>query len=243
MDELKIKLFKNFENLNPEFIYKLRENDSLIHFTKNFLVNQICNQYKLDFDYKEANNNFCKKNKIKNKTDLTNYLKLKGMLIDDHKRNLINSEKIFNFARENFSKKAEQSFIKNKNLLDIYSYEYVSTLDSDFAYEIYFQLESLEINFSDLRQKSLEEKTKISFDSIRSSNLIKVNSVFRENLIRLKVNEFTQPFKLNNEWLIIFLNEKKDVKFDKITMSKMVLALFDEWINILTIELATKSLN
>lgn len=243
MDELKIKLFNNFENLNPEFIYKLRENDSLIHFTKNYLVNQICNQFNLHVDYKKANNNFCKKNKITNKTDLNNYLKLKGMLIDDHKRNLINSEKIFNFAKENFSKKAEQSFIKNKNLLDIYSYEYVSTLDSDFAYEIYFQLESSEINFSDLRQKSLEEKTKISFDSIRSSNLIKVNSVFRENLIRLKVNEFTQPFKLNNEWSIIFLNEKKDVKFDQITMSKMVLALFDEWINILTIELVKKSLN
>ena len=61
MDELKIKLIKNFENLNSEFIYKLRENDSLIHFTKNFLVNQICNQFNLDVDYKKANNNFCKK--------------------------------------------------------------------------------------------------------------------------------------------------------------------------------------
>ena len=98
MDEFKIELIKDFESLNSEFLHILRENDSLIHFTKNFIVNQICNQSNFEVDYKKTNDNFCKKNKIINKKDLTNHLKLKGMLIDDHKRKLINSEKIFSIA-------------------------------------------------------------------------------------------------------------------------------------------------
>ncbi len=243
MDEFKRKINEELDNIDKKFFIELRRNDSLIHFLKNFIVNNICKEFNYDVDYKKANENFCKKNRLINNADLKNSLANKGMMIEDHIRNLVNSEKLFQIAQIHFSKKAETNFVENKNILNLYTYDLINTNDSDFAYEMYFQIESSEINFSQLKNKSLEEKSNFLFSSVKNKNLIKQNSVFIEKILGLEKNEFTQPFKLNNQWSIIFLKDKKEVKFDQITKSKMVLALFDEWINLLSIELVKKFLD
>ncbi len=132
--------------LNYEILEKLRENDSLIHFIRNFIVNIICKNVDLEINFDEVNKSFCERNNIQNEDAFLRYLEFKGMKMQDHKRNLINGEKIYYIANNKFSKKAESEFINNKNFLGTYKYDLLRFFESDLAHEIYFQLESEEIN-------------------------------------------------------------------------------------------------
>lgn len=228
-------------NSNKDLIAKLRENDSLIHFTRNLIVNLLCNQVELEIDFNKAHKSFCKKNNISKEDELSTYLKLKGMLLEDHKRNLINSEKIMHIAHNQFSKKAESDFINNKSFLDIYTYYFLNFADSDSAHEIYFRLESNEINFDQLIVDNAEELN-FKFGKVGPTDLLKITPNIREQLVNLKLGNFTAPFNFNNNWTIIFLKDKKEAIFDGITKSKMVLALFDEWITVLTVDSLKKFL-
>ena len=233
---------KEINNLNYEFLEKLRENDSLIHFIRNFIVNIICKEVDLEINFDEINKSFCKKNKLKTEADFSRYLVLKGMMMEDHKRNLINGEKIYYIANNKFSKKAESEFINNKNFLGLYRYDLLSIFESDLAHEIYFQLESEEINISDLKKKQHSTKSKINISSYGPNDLIKTNPNIREKLVNLDNREFCYPFKFNDFWIIIYLLDKKEAEFNHLTKSKMVLALFEEWINLLSIESVKKIL-
>ena len=233
---------KEINNLNYEFLEKLRENDSLIHFIKNFIVNIICKEVDLEINFDDVNKSFCKKNNIKTEAGFSRYLELKGMMMEDHKRNLINGEKIYYIANNKFSKKAESEFINNKNFLGIYKYDLLSIFESDLAHEIYFQLESEEINILDLKKKQYSMKSKLNISSYGPNDLIKTIPNIREKLVGLDNGEFCYPFKFNDFWIIVYLIEKKEAEFNHLTKSKMVLALFEEWINLLSVETVKKIL-
>ena len=222
-------------NLKPELIKKLRENDSLIHFVRNFIVNILCSEIDLDFNYEAMNKSFCSNNKIDNDDKFLRYLNLKGMRVEDHKRNLINSQKILSIANNKFSKKAENEFLHKKNILNLYSYTIINIFDSDLAYEIYFQLESNEINFETLKLKESSEKSQYKISSVGPMNLLKTNIALSDKIIKLNPGELSEPFKLNNDWLILFLNEKKEAVFNDHTKSQMTVSLFEEWINLLSV--------
>ena len=238
---MKIKEIIDKELNSKHLITKLRENDSLIHYTKNLIVNHLCKQIDLEVDFKKAHKSFCKKNNISKEEELTKYLILKGMLYDDHKRNLINSEKIIHIAHNEFSEKAKSDFLNNKTFLDIYTYYFLNFLDSDSAHEIYFRLESKEMNLDSLNaDNSIEIDFK--YGKVGPTDLLKIKPIIRDQLINLELGNFTSPFKFNNNWIILFLKDKKDAIFDGITKSKMVLALFDEWINVITVDSLKKFL-
>ncbi len=238
---MKIKEIIDKELNSKDLITKLRENDSLIHYTKNLIVNNLCNQIDLQVDFKKAHKSFCKKNNITKEEELSKYLILKGMLYDDHKRNLINSEKIIHIAHNEFSEKAKSDFLNNKTFLDIYTYYFLNFLDSNSAHEIYFRLESKEINLDSLNADNSEE-IKFKYGKVGPTDLLNITPIIRDQLINLELGDFTSPFKFNNNWIIIFLTDKKDAIFDGITKSKMVLALFDEWITVITVDSLKKFL-
>ena len=233
---------KELNKLSHEFLEKLRENDSLNHFIRNFIVNIICKEVDLEINFDEFNKSFCKKNNIQTEADFSKYLELKGMTIDDHKRNLVNGEKIYYIAKNKFSKKAESEFINNKNILGLYKYDLLSISESDLAHEIYFQLESEETNIMDLKKKQYSMKSKLNISSYGPNDLVKTNPNIREKLVSLHNGEFSYPFKFSEFWMIVYLKEKKEAEFNQLTKTKMILALFEEWINLLTVESVKKFL-
>ena len=236
MNELTDNLEPKIASLPIDFINTLRENDSLIHFMKNFIINNICQKTNLEINFEDLNKSFCLSNKIKDKDQFLKYLKVKGMLPDDHKRNLINSRKVLFIAKNKFSEKAKSDFIKNKDLLDLYTYEFIEFNESDYAHEIFFQLESRESSFEGFCQKYGNEPKKIKTYGIKGPmNLLRTNPLIMEKLLKTSVNVVIPPFKVENIWLIIILKKKSEAKFDEFTESKMVLSLFDEWINLLTV--------
>ena len=66
-------------------------------------------------------------------------------------------------------------------------------------------------------------------------NLLNTDSLLSEKIINLKIDEFSEPFKFNKNWVILLLKEKKEVEFNEERKSQMVLSLFEEWINLLAV--------
>jgi len=243
MNDLVEDINLRLESLPELFLVSLRENDSLIHFMRNFIINILCERKNIEFNFKESNKEFCKNNNIKDEVQLSRYLKVKGMLMNDHERNLLNSKKVLIIAEEQFSEKAKSDFIKNKNLLDMYTYKYIEFFDSDFAHEIFFQLDSGESTFDKLFSNDLKAISNVkSYGKVGPLDLAKINPIIKEKILKTNLNEVIAPFKAGDFWFLIMLEAKKEAQFDELTKTKMVLSLFDEWISVLAVKSIQKFL-
>ena len=68
------------------------------------------------------------------------------------------------------------------------------------------------------------------------------SNVIRNSTKQINLNKVIAPFKVGDIWLLIMLEAKKEAKFDELTKTKMVLSLFDEWINLLAVDSIQKFL-
>ena len=234
--EIEVKL----NNLSDEFINLLKKNNLLNQFLRNFITNIICSKVDLNINLDEINEDFCKKNNLLDEKALLQNLSLRGINMDDHKRNLENSEKIKYIALQEFSKNAETEFINSKTLLDQYTYSLITVKESDLAHEIYLQLDSEEAEFSSLAKKySLEGNTN-KMGIIGPQSLASAHPVLKEKLLTAKNGELLIPFRVDSWWAIIRLEEKIEAKLDDFRRQKITLSLFDKWVNILTVNLSKK---
>ena len=144
MIDLEKDITEKVNGISNEFIILLKENGLLNQFLKNFITNIICSKVDFKINFDEINKDFCIKNKITSENDLLKFLSLKGISLEDHKKNLENSEKIKRIALQEFSKNAETEFINSKTLLDQYTYSLITVKESDLAYELYLQIDSKE---------------------------------------------------------------------------------------------------
>lgn len=240
MVDLEKDIEEKLNDLSDEFINLLRKNNLLNQFLRNFITNIICSKVDLNINIDEINEAFCKKNNLLDEKALLQNLSLRGINMDDHKRNLENSEKIKYIALQEFSKNAETEFINSKTLLDQYTYSLITVKESDLAHEIYLQLDSEEAEFSSLAKKySLEGNTN-KMGIIGPQSLASAHPVLKENLLTAKNGELLNPFRVDNWWVIVRLEEKIEAKLDDLTRQKITLSLFDKWVNILTVNSSKK---
>ena len=240
MVNLEKDIEEKLNNLSDEFINLLRKNNLLNQFLRNFITNIICSNVDLNINIDEINEDFCKKNNLLDEKALLQNLSLRGINMDDHKRNLENSEKIKYIALQEFSKNAETEFINSKTLLDQYTYSLITVKESDLAHEIYLQLDSEEAEFSSLAKKySLEGNTN-KMGIIGPQSLASAHPVLKENLLTAKNGELLNPFRVDSWWVIVRLEEKIEAKLDDLTRQKITLSLFDKWVNILTVNSSKK---
>ena len=235
MIDLENVIEEKLNNLSDEFINLLRENNLLNQFLRNFITNIICSKVDLKINIEEINKDFCAKNKIIDEKDLAKFLSIKGISLEDHKKNIENSEKIKYIALQEFSKNAETEFINTKTLLDQYTYSLITVKESDLAYELYLQIESEEAEFSSLAKKYSSEGNTNKMGVIGPQGLGNVHPVLKEKLLTAKKGELLNPFKIDNWWVIVRLEEKVEAKLDSFVRQRITLSLFDKWVNILTI--------
>ena len=243
MDQFEKEIEDKIFNLSNEFIVLLRKNGLLNQFLRNFITNLICSKVSLNVNVEEINDNFCKKNNLLEKKDLLEFLSLKGINLEDHKKNLENSEKIKFIASKEFSKNAETEFINSKTSLDQYTYSLITVKESDMAYELYLQIESKEAEFSELARKySLEGNTN-KMGIIGPQTIANVHPILKEKLFTAKKGELLNPFKIDKWWVVLRLEDKIEAKLDNSLRSKITLSLFDKWVKILTINTLKKLIN
>ena len=235
MDELEKVIEEKLNSLSNEFIVLLRKNGLLNQFVKNFITNLICSKVDLKINIDEMNKEFCRKNNILEDRDLANFLLLKGMDMEDHKRNLENSEKIKFIALKEFSKNAETEFINSKNILDQYTYSLITVNNSDLAYELYLQIESEEAEFTTLAREYSSEGNTNKMGIIGPQSIGNVHPALKEKLLTAKKGELLNPFQVDKWWVVLRLEDKMEAKLDDFVRTKISLSLFDKWVNILTI--------
>ena len=240
MVDLEKKIEEKLSELSNEFIYLLRENNLLYQFLKNFITNIICSNVDLEINIDETNKDFCRKNNISDEKNLLRFLVLQGMTLEDHKKNLENSEKIKCIALKEFSKNAETEFINSKTLLDQYTYSLITVKESDLAHELYLQLDSKEADFSSLAKEYSSEGNTNKMGVIGPQSLGTAHPVLREKLLTAKKDEILNPFQVDRWWVIVRLEEKVEAKLDDVLRQKIILSLFDKWVNILTINSSKK---
>ena len=240
MVDLEKNIEEKLNNLSIEFINLLKKNNLLYQFLKNYITNIICSKIDLNIDIEKANEDFCRKNNITEEKNLINFLAVQGITLDDHIKNLENSEKIKIIALKEFSKNAETEFINSKTLLDQYTYGLITVKESDLAHELYLQLDSEEAEFSSLAMKySLEGNTN-KMGIIGPQSLGKVHPALKEKLLIAKKGELLNPFQIDSWWVIVKLEEKTEAKLDDFVRQKITLSLFDKWVNILTVNSSRK---
>ena len=235
MVDLEKEIEEKLNNLSCEFINLLRKNYLLNQFLRNFITNIICSKVDLKINVENLNKDFCMKNNLLDEKALFQNLSFRGINMDDHVRNLTNTEKIKLIASQEFSKNAETEFINTKTLLDQYTYSLITVKDSDLAHELYLQIDSKEANFSELASNySLEGSTNKS-GIIGPQSIGNVHPLLKEKLLTAKKNELLNPFQVDKWWVILRLEDKIEAKLDDSLRSKITLSLFDKWVNILTI--------
>tara|TARA_Y200000002_G_scaffold335194_1_gene302601 strand:+ start:619 stop:1362 length:744 start_codon:yes stop_codon:yes gene_type:complete len=240
MVDLEKIIEEKISNLSNEFINLIKTNGLLYQFLRNFITNIICSKVDLKINIDEINKDFCMKNKIADEKNLLKFLSIKGMTLEDHKKNLENSEKIKYIALQEFSKNAETEFINSKTLLDQYTYSLISVKDSDLAYELYLQIESKEAEFSSLAKQYSSEGNTNKMGIIGPQGLGNIHPVLKEKLLIAKKGELLNPFKIDSWWVILRLEEKVEAKLDDFVRQRITLSLFEKWVNILTINSTEK---
>ena len=240
MVDLEKDIEEKLNNLSDEFINLLRTNNLLNQFLRNFITNIICSKVDLNINVDEINKDFCKQNNLLDEKALLQNLTIKGINMDDHKRNLENAEKIKIIASQEFSKNAETEFINSKTLLDQYTYSLITVKESDLAHELYLQLDSEEAEFSSLAKKYSMEGSTNKMGVIGPQSLSSVHPILKEKLLTAKKGELLNPFRVDSWWAIVRLEEKIEAKLDDFTRQKITLSLFDKWVNILTVNLSKK---
>ena len=240
MVDLETDITEKVSDLSKEFINLLRENGLLNQFLRNFIKNIICSKVDLEFNFDEINKDFCIKNKIIDEKNLLKFLSLKGMTLEDHKKNLENSEKIKSIALQEFSKNAETEFINSKTLMDQYTYSLITVKESDLAHELYLQLDSKEADFSSLAKEYSSEGNTNKMGVIGPQSLGSAHPVLREKILIAKKDEISNPFQVDKWWVIVRLEEKVEAKLDDFLRQKITLSLFDKWVNILTVNSSKK---
>ena len=240
MVDLEKDIEEKLNNLSDEFINLLRKNNLLNQFLRNFITNIICSKVDLDINVDEINEDFCKQNNLLDEKALLQNLTLRGINMDDHKRNLENAEKIKIIASQEFSKNAETEFINSKTLLDQYTYSLITVKESDLAHELYLQLDSEEAEFSSLAKKYSMEGSTNKMGVIGPQSLASAHPILKEKLLTAKKGELLNPFRVDSWWAIVRLEGKIEAKLDDFTRQKITLSLFDKWVNILTVNLSKK---
>ena len=240
MVDLEKDIEEKLNNLSDEFINLVRENNLLNQFLRNFITNIICSKVELNINIDEINADFCKKNNLSDEKAFLQNLSFRGINMDDHKRNLENSEKIKYIALQEFSKSAETEFINSKTLLDQYIYSLITVKESDLAHELYLQVDSEEAVFSDLAKKYSLEGSTNKMGIVGPQSLASAHPVLKEKLLTAKNGELLNPFRIDNWWVIVRLEEKIEAKLDNLTRQKITLSLFDKWVNMLTVNSSKK---
>ena len=148
MDDLKLKTFNFLDEINNNSLKILRLGNMLPNLVKSFLIYEIVREISIEHNlYETEIKNFYLKNKILNKNDLLNILKIKGISEEEFHYQITLPLKILKFANQNFQEELKTFFLERKDLLDEYTFNIIRVKKKELAYELYFRLDSEESDF------------------------------------------------------------------------------------------------
>tara|TARA_E500000331_G_C17220248_1_gene697746 strand:+ start:534 stop:1244 length:711 start_codon:yes stop_codon:yes gene_type:complete len=229
----------DLSNLDLTTIELLKRYNSLDTFVKNYLYSSIVSNVKISKeDIEKELEEIYNLYEIKDEPQLSKWLsknnfKTKNDLIENIKDTL--KPKVY--AEENFSKKVESKFIKEKDDLDQVIYQLIRCKSVSKARALYLEIKDDKTDFGSLAKIHSEGPEKITRGIVGPVALSKANPVVIQLLKTAEPGEVNKPIFAEGWNLIIQLETIIRAQLDDNMRTKLAVQLFNEWLNIEVSEL------
>jgi len=232
MDDLKLKTFNFLDEINNNSFKILRLGNMLPNLVKSFLIYEIVREISIEHNlYETEIKNFYLNNKISNKNDLVNILKIKGISEEELHYQITLPLKISQFSGQHFQAELKSYFLERKDFLDEYTFNIIRVKNKDIAYELYFRLDSDESDFTNLSESFSYYSELYPKGLFGPKNLQGMNPIIINKLIISTPGELIQPFQVDEWWIILKLLNKKKAKLDKPTIKILLQEIFNNFVN------------
>ena len=232
MDDLKLKTFNFLDEINNNSLKILRLGNMLPNLVKGFLIHEIVSEISIEQNvYETEIKNFYLKNKILNKNDLVNILKIKGISEEELHTQITLPLKIFKFGAKHFQEELKSYFLERKDFLDEYTFNIIRVKNKDIAFEIYFRLDSDESDFPNLSESFSFYSELYPKGLFGPKNLQGMNPIIINRLIIASPGELIEPFQVDEWWIILKLLKKKKAKLDNLITKMLLQEIFNKFVN------------
>ena len=238
-DELIVKI-TNY--LDKKAIKFLVDNNIMNSFLREFILDDLFKSIKIDSNKRnEAFKNFLINKNLKSKDDFENYKIKNGWNNNNIESIILKPLKIKSLAEKLFEDQAESRFLARRKDLDLIVYSIIRSKNKQLAFELFLRIESNEYSFSELAYEHSEGTEKITNGMIGPLYTSQVNPVLMNRLRTLKKKELLEPFKFEDWWVILKLENEIPSDFTNTIKQQMCIELLDDLLskkieaNILTI--------
>ena len=221
----------NLDILDKDVINLLDKNNSLKKLIKQELQTQIINNVEIDATTIENVKKFFMQNeKLSNEEELDNWLKIKSMNQEIFLDRLLQPIKINKYSSENFGHQVHSHFLSRKSALDQIIYSLLRVKDFYVAKELYLRLQSNEENFASLAKQYSEGNEKHTMGIMGPVAIDQAHPLLTNVLKKSKIGEISEPFKVNEFWVIVRTESFIEAILDKQMETNMANELFTLYI-------------
>lgn len=202
-------------NLMPIFLRK--------YFERKFIKDiEVDKEEQISFQQK-----FMKKEGIKNKDELANWLKFNSISEKEISKQLYISLKLEKFKRSNFEDKVEDIFLKTKKNLDRVTYSLLRVKSKTKASELFIRLSEEESTFPELASKYSEGVEQVLHGLVGPMELGKVNPSIAERLLSSSPGQLWPPFELEGWWLLIRFERLISSSLNEMMKNRIINELYE----------------
>ena len=175
---------------------------------------------------------FIKDNGINNEKIFDQWIMENHGSRDKFKENFLNSHRIRIFCKHKYLKKAEERYLKRKNILDQVVYSLIRVQGKHLATELYLQITSREKDFGDLATKYSEGEERKSRGIVGPVSLSQATPKVREILKSAKIKDVVPPIQVDKWHVIIRLESRIESNLDELMKQRMAEEIFDELLEV-----------
>jgi len=223
---------QNFlETLDVNLLRFLKRANLLRRFVREILISESIKHINISHEIEQKLiSNFYKDKRIENINQRKKFLSYHGLNESDLHYQILVSLKIKKVCLEKFKDDVDSHFLKRKEELDQFVYSIIRVDNADLAHEIYLRIEAKEEEFSSLANKYSKEKNVYKNGLMGPSSIVRCHPLLKESITSSIPGDLIKPFKLENSWIILRVEEKKPAKLDLKMEEKMMFELFEIYI-------------
>ena len=244
MEEIDISAQKLLATLDVNLLRFLKRANLLRRLVREILISESIKHINISHEIEQKLiSNFYKDKRIENINQRKKFLLYNGLNESDLHYQILISLKIKKVCSEKFKDDLDSHFLKRKEQLDQFIFSIIRVDNADLAHEIYLRIEAKEEEFSSLANKYSKEKNLYKNGLMGPSNIMRCHPLLKESISSSAPGDLLKPFKLENSWIVLRVEEKKPAKLDAKMEEKMMFELFEIYIQKKIDKILTKLIN
>ncbi len=223
---------ESLDLLTNECIHLLHKNKLLKPLIRSELTKSILKKIEIEKELKEQLIiSLNKKLDINNKNEFEIWLKTNEVNKSEFEDLALADTRLKKYCEDEFSHSVEAHFLERKNQLDIVIYSLLRLKDFYKARELYFRIYEKEADFGDLATLYSEGIEKTTRGIIGPVPLEQAHPALVEKLRNSKPGEVQPPIQIDGSYVLIRLESLDTAHLDNFMRSKMLLELFNKWMD------------